>query len=243
MIHPDCHCPRAEHHHGTAATYRAHACRCDDCRAAATREQTAYRRRRVIAAWNPDRASHLDAQPIREHVLNLLDSGWSLHALSEASGITRPALRNLYSPHLQHKGDRVKQLPPTQRVTRRTAEALLAIKPKSAPRYVPAIGIARRLQALAHLGWTTLELARLLGTNTNSLGVYNPERNTTPKRVAQVDRLYRHLLGQPTRTGGNANKARTFARRNGWPPPWAWDNRTIDDPNAGPLPYELRTAA
>ena len=97
------------------------------------------------------------------------------------------------------------------------------------PRAVSAVGVARRLQALMHLGYTYPDLAPLLGVSTAQVhkwarGWQTITRASTRNRVAEV---FDRLCMSPVPDGRNARYARTVARRNGWVSPLAWDD--IDD--------------
>lgn len=95
-----------------------------------------------------------------------------------------------------------------------------------------SIGTARRLRALMAIGYTQGQLAAELGVDQswvsklmrNSRGRVNVD---THQRVVELyDRL--------SMTPGASAQAREKAHRNGWPPPLAWDDDTIDDPDAQP---------
>ena len=45
-----------------------------------------------------------------------------------------------------------------------------------------------------------------------------------------------------TPTGPGAERARSTAKRKGWAPPMAWDDDTIDDPQAKPVGLRTRKA-
>lgn len=109
-------------------------------------------------------------------------------------------------------------------------------------RTVPAIGTQRRIRALYRLGWTSLAIA-------NAAGWSSPEavsetlkrtivRTTTATRIAAV---YDRISMRP----GPSRATQRRAERAGWPPPLAWDDDTIDDPDSLPDlggPVKLRDA-
>lgn len=101
---------------------------------------------------------------------------------------------------------------------------------------VSAVGTRRRLQALMAIGWDQHSLAVEVGvTNTrisNLVRGINPE--VTWHTVARVTRVY-DRLSMTAREGTKAARyARTVARRQGWPPPLAWDDIDNDpEPPAG----------
>ena len=106
---------------------------------------------------------------------------------------------------------------------------------------VSAVGTRRRLQALMAIGWDQHSLAVEVGvTNTrisNLVRGINPE--VTWHTAARVARVY-DRLSMTAREGTKAARyARTVARRQGWPPPLAWDDIDNDpEPPAGE-PVEL----
>lgn len=101
-------------------------------------------------------------------------------------------------------------------------------------RSAPSIGTARRLQALAVMGWTTSELAPRLGTHEDMVHQWRGRVGgrvwlATAERVAAV---YDDL----SMTRGPSARLHAHALRQGWVPPLAWDDDTIDNPDAEPAP-------
>lgn len=107
----------------------------------------------------------------------------------------------------------------------------------------PALGTTRRLQALAALGWTQVQLGARLGVSDARVGHLTEGRSAKlhPATADAVARLYDEIsmtvpadhdgprsLGQ-TRVHA---RARANAERRGYFPPLAWDD--IDDPNERP---------
>lgn len=97
---------------------------------------------------------------------------------------------------------------------------------------VPSIGIRRRLQALAALGWTLQEVDTRLGHersySSKLAGTTGPIYATT---AAEVTALYDDL-SMTVPTGWIADRQRRQAKLRGWLPPLAWDD--IDDPTERP---------
>jgi len=99
------------------------------------------------------------------------------------------------------------------------------------PQVVPSLGTARRLQALAAIGWSGPDLARELGYRSAAAVTYLQRRyrpavlRTVADRVTEV---YERLSMTP----GPSRRAVDTAVRNGWVPPLAWDDDEIDDPAA-----------
>jgi DNA-binding CsgD family transcriptional regulator len=109
------------------------------------------------------------------------------------------------------------------------------------PRELSPIGTVRRIHALVALGHTMSSLAQRLGVTQQSVNnlAKIPQayvRRSTAERIAALyDELSMQLPDESTPTGRkNAAYARTVARKRGWRPPLAWDDRAIDDPDARP---------
>lgn len=95
------------------------------------------------------------------------------------------------------------------------------------PRRVDATGTIRRLQALAAIGWSTVDLAEYLDRSPCDLrktrtGYWPTVRRGTAQAVAA---LYEQLCMTP----GPSKVARAAAARGGWLPPLAWDDIDTDE--------------
>jgi hypothetical protein len=108
------------------------------------------------------------------------------------------------------------------------------------PKQVDAIGTARRLQALAAIGWHTPTLARRIGWSERSLVQIRVGSSAlgsdarfvvSREKDAQLRQLYPQLARQaPERPDGRALR---LARINGWAGPEHWaSNEEMDDRNA-----------
>ena len=97
---------------------------------------------------------------------------------------------------------------------------------------IDATGTIRRLRALAAMGWPMKELAAMSGVAMPTISyLMHHRRGTVYSRTAgKVADLYDELSMRE----GNSQRSRLRARRHGWAPPLAWDDETIDDPNAQP---------
>jgi len=213
------------------ARYRLDGCRCYTC-ARAVSEYNA-RRDRLIAygRWQP----YVDAAPVRDHVRLLMSASIGRRTIVRAAGVSHGALSQL----LYGTTGR----PPSRRVRPDTAHRLLSLTPSldlvadGTP--VDATGTRRRLQALIAIGWPQAALAARLGwAPSNFCSLLGAPRVTA--RTARAARtLYDDLWNvQPDEHGHAtrhaASRARNLARRNGWPPPIAWDDDTIAIPDAAP---------
>jgi hypothetical protein len=98
---------------------------------------------------------------------------------------------------------------------------------------VPTIGTARRVQALACLGWSTSELSVRLGHHRSYL--LKVLRTKTVERATHVSvvRLYDEL-SMTLCTSRVAGRTAADARSRGWVPPLAWDDADLDNPEAQP---------
>lgn len=105
---------------------------------------------------------------------------------------------------------------------------------------VPAVGTARRLQALAVAGWPTSRLSRETGLTPYRLVPLLKGVTTcvTREEARSVAAVYVRLGGASPGLCGVSHIAARAARERagaaGWAPPAAWDDDTIDDPQAIP---------
>lgn len=108
------------------------------------------------------------------------------------------------------------------------------------PGWVPAIGVIRRRRALAAMGYSLDYLAARLGKPPRAVGNYMRRAHVTRAVHLSWCELYDELAMVP----GPSQRARDYARKQGWPPPLAWEDSRIDDPRGKPLgiPRRPRTA-
>ena len=206
---------------------------CTPCKKA--KRDYSRRRARLIAygQWAP----WVDADPVRIHVKELQALGLGTPRISRAAGLAQSVLNRLLygEPHLNR--------PPTRSMRPEIAQRILAVSATSGPLAgvvrVDATGTRRRLQALIYLGWTMEQLGADIGASATA--VYRSLRNpkVSADRAASVAELYDRLWDQRPRAATphertTASKARNMAAARGWAPPMAWDDDTIDDPNAKP---------
>lgn len=186
------------------------------------------RRRRNTGDW----AGFMPADEVNAHIERLRASGVSLLRIAAISGMSRAGVR---------------QLRQRERVWRVNGEKILAIDPVGVgdtedSGFVPALGSRRRLRALAAVGFTQTYLAERLGLTTTWLYNLLHER-TSQVRVStarRIDAVFRELqLAVPPPSAGST-VARQRARAQGWALPLAWDEDTIDDPNAQPSEAKRR---
>lgn len=226
----DCECPRRGHKHGTMAAYKRDACRCWPCTEAHRRATKQADHRRATG-----QSKYTDAEPVRVHLQQLLDAGLTIYVIEQRSRINRTGLRHI----LHGKGDK----PPAARVHKTTASAILAVDARPVGTetrgMVDPTGALRRLHALVAIGWPEQWLSTRLGMwRGNYDGVFDGGPITVHTRT-KVAALYDQLWDQtppattPTERAA-VTRARNRARTLGWAPPLAWDDDTIDDPEAKP---------
>lgn len=100
--------------------------------------------------------------------------------------------------------------------------------------YVDPTGTARRLQALAANGWGLSDIAPLIGVSSvAALGLWRAggHAKLRPTTAARVRTVYDRIWDKPS-PNRYAVKIRNIAQANGWLPPLAWDDDSIDDPKS-----------
>lgn len=206
--------------------YKIHRCRCAGCTQANREYVSRSNRLKVYGRWQP----MVDAEPVRQHLRTLGAAGIGWMRAAELAGVSNGCVNRI----LYGKAP----LPPCTRVRRETADAILAVQATTdnlAPgQTVNATGTRRRTQALIAIGWSLSEQARRVG-RTVSNHKYVLTAPTVQLRTAQtVAALYDELSATTPVPGPSATRARRWAQREGWAPPLAWDDDTIDDPDARP---------
>lgn len=115
---------------------------------------------------------------------------------------------------------------------------------------VPALGSARRLRALAALGYGP----RQVEVEAWDIGIEILNRDTLrwirsgairtdAERAAAIAKVYKHLAARGHSEARSALFARRQAAREEWPPPSAWVGVDIDDPKARPRTRRAPLAA
>lgn len=219
--------------HGTLSRYHRHGCRCETCRKAARDHRRITSRLTAYGQWQP----LVDAEPVRQHLRNLADFGIGSHRAARLAGVSTGAVQRLLWPP--------SGTAPSKRIRPATAAALLAVRPilaNLAPgATVHPAGTRRRLQALSACGFPAVRLAAHLRLSSSHLSMLM-RPGYTGRVAAATARAVAALYDQwwnadPHACGVSkhgATYARTVAAKQGWPPPAAWDDDTIDDPAATP---------
>jgi len=95
---------------------------------------------------------------------------------------------------------------------------------------VPTVGAVRRIRALYALGHFNRVIAAEAGISRDAVYYLASGKWSTIK--VGVDDGVRAAYDRLSMTAGGSWKTRVHAERNGWAPPLAWDDDTIDDPQA-----------
>lgn len=176
---------------------------------------------------------YTDATPVRAHIAALRAAGMGTRAIAAAAGVNRQNIQQA----LIGRPDR--GTPPSRKMLRRIADAILAVPVPEVPHSgvaagarVSAVGTTRRLRALVAIGWTQAALCEQLGWKPeNGSRLFRGATTTVTAATAQkVAALYDNLSMTP----GPSLRARAHAQTQRWAPPLAWDDTAIDNPNARP---------
>ena len=178
--------------------------------------------------WRLDQARgvkrFIDAAPARVHIENLAMQGASYRAIADAAGISVQAVCKLRDGQAT--------------VRRPTVAAILKVTYQSIfdrtghEDFVPKIGAVRRLRALMAIGHRAQDIAAVVDMDWRMVhNVLNqPGQWISRERHVQIITAYDALWNKP----GTSRHVLARAAAAGWPPPMAWDDETIDDPNAAP---------
>lgn len=203
--------------HGTRACY-LRGCDRPECARAARRYCKEYRMR-ILA--DPT-CTGVPAGPAAEHTAQLHARGMSYAAIAAAAGVSEST---------------VKRLARQRKTSRATAAAILAVTVHTPAdtHWVPALGSARRIQALHTLGYSYQYLAPLVGLTSQNLRflTIGEHRRVASDTAARIAAAYDLLCMTPRAAAtryeqGAASRSRATAARNGWVPPLAWDDIDTD---------------
>lgn len=229
-----CRHKEANHQHGTNAAYVLDGCRCEPCSAA--RGEADSWRRKQQAYGRYDR--YVDADPVREHVRTLMEFGVGLKRISIVAGVSQGGLWKLVYGKRKADGSQT----PSRRVTRTTADRLLAVTPSPENLAGAVIDDANwplarlQLRSLVAIGWSMTELGRRLGVNwpgNAALLINSDDRPMHRHTVEAIQRVFDELsmTPAPERTKNekiNAARSRRYAQQRGWKPPLELDDVAED---------------
>lgn len=219
--------------HGTISARKHHNCTCFTCRANYSEYQRDVYRQQCYGTWQP----YIDPQPTLDHIAALRAAGMGAARIARVAGISDYTVSRLLRP----LGNR----PQTARMRPETAAKILAVKPDQLAdgTQINAAGTRRRLQALQAVGWPQKILAERLGLAERKVWGLLFANKVFLRTSRNVAALYDEIWDQiPEQSGVQptyAKRARASAERRGWVVPLAWDDKTIDDPEAQPDPEGL----
>lgn len=226
----------ANHQHGDRSMYVLDRCRCLPCCHAASVYEQARKKRNAYG-----RSNLVDADPVRQHVAALTAAGIGLKRIVSVSGVPQGALWKLMYGKKNADGT----MRPSKRVTKQTADKLLALNPADPALLaqgakVDSTGAARRLQALTCLGWSVNRLAAMSGIDRQVLDQALHGGQVVAAHTRSIAALYDSLWDRPApaddhRERISVSRTRNRAKAAGWASPLAWDDDTIDDPAARPI--------
>lgn len=163
-------------------------------------------------------------EPTRRRLRHLLAGGASMAGIAGTIGVSPATLVNIDRRH-------------NRWVQSWTAEALERLSvPETIPHErtgYPAVGAHRRITALLAIGWTHAHLSMQAGVSTSET-IAHAVRRVDTRTYRGVRSVYDELAMTP----GPSNRNRLRAERFGWVPPLAWDEHSIDDPDAEPATAE-----
>ena len=206
-------CPHdGRHQHGTRIAYDQDLCRCDACSAAASEYRLA--REKAIANGQP---LTVPAMPIARHVRRLVAGGKPIKQIEREAGLSSGALQDLAAGKRTY-------------VRRTTANAVLGVAPGPGTQIIPSAGTVRRCRGLVAVGWSMAAIAERAGVSDATLCRAQQVGRIRADLAAAVATAYEDMWdAAPPRRLAAHN--RTRARADGWPPPAAYDDATIDDPS------------
>lgn len=202
--------------HGTRGGYTRHGCTCDACVKAERDYQQFYR-----STINRVKGRGLvSAAPVVARIETLVSRGMSYRSVGIAAGLGEMTVISIVRDG--------------QNVRVSTRDKVMAVP---IPGVTP-VGIKRRMQALAAIGWSTRQIADRAGVNVDTVKAI--ARGDTMPRPWIRDALlpvYDELHMTPRTAHAHDDRlslSRTlaWARDRGFAPPMAWDD--IDDEDATP---------
>lgn len=177
------------------------------------------RRHTAYGTWT---STLTPAAPIAAHIHALRAAGLSNSTIAERTGLSTATIQRSTKQKSCHQA---------------TADAILAIhiptdivREAAGGRMIDATGTQRRIQALVATGYTYRALGEHLGIRHSSVWRILEETQVQAKTARNVLDVYNRLSMTP----GGSQRAISRATRRGWAPPLAWDDDTIDNPDATP---------
>jgi len=220
-----------ERDHGYAR-YRLDGCRCYVCGFARSRYDENRAKAMTAGTWQP----WVDAEPVRVHIRHLQACEMGLRTIAAVAGIDRKRLQAVLN------GRPERGTAPQEKVRPGLAAAVLAVEPSlenlAPSTLVSPLGTRRRVGALVAVGWPQQHLAAHLGMTPSNFGTMLGRPHVLARRVLAVRAMYDNLWRTDPRergaTAAGIARAKRYAADRGWAPVGAWDDDTIDDPEAFP---------
>lgn len=175
----------------------------------------------------------VDAEPVRQHVRELMAAGVGYVRIAHAADVKVGTIDYLLYP-----GEGSKR---GKKINHENARRLLSVQASHVVTgCVDATGTSRRLRALMAVGWPPIHLGERLGLCPHYVREIQRRPTVYASTAHAMARVYNELWNKrPEHYGVSpkaANTARNYARKQGWPPPAAWDDDALDDPTRGPEP-------
>jgi hypothetical protein len=170
----------------------------------------------------------------RTHVRTLRDLGWTYRQITHAARVPKGLPLKLdvgaitrLTPEWVAAILAVPLMPCAKRTTREPSPVDAARRQRT----FDSVGMRRRVQALARMGWPSTEIAARCGVTRSTLQMRIRQSSRVSYALVQrVAALYEEL----SETRGPSKATAAKARQVGHAPPAAWDKCTIDDPGAEP---------
>lgn len=177
------------------------------------------RRQHAYGTWT---GNYTDAAPIADHVRALRAAGLSNSTIAERTGLSTATIQRTTKQKSCHQttADTILSIPIPTNIVREAPRG----------RMIDATGTQRRIKALVTIGYTYRALGEHLGIRHSSIWRILEESKVQAKTARNVIDVYNRLSMTP----GSSQRAINHAARRGWAPPLAWDDDTIDNPDAAP---------
>ncbi|MCX4801735.1 hypothetical protein OG594_08735 [Streptomyces sp. NBC_01214] len=217
-------------HHNNSTCYTEYRCRQLECVERYNARNMERIRARKAGTW----IQLIDAEPVRQHLLQLHAAGIRPGWIAATTGLSIQTLRDFVQPHPNRNRGR------KQRTSPETAAKILAVTEENHLRgRVDGLGTRRRIQALVRVGWPMNHIAAHAGISQAYISVLMRRDvifGSTAKAVADT---YDHISKRnpPANiSAAQVKRARNWAAAEGWPPPkyWAKFPDAIDDPHFTP---------
>lgn len=236
---PVCDCKQARHTHGDNVMYTIHGCRCDTCRGARAAMERQRRKSKLYG-----RHYLTDAEPARQHIRGLMAAGMGWKRVARAAGVSPSTVY----PLLYGRGGNDPR-PPRKQISKALEAKLLSVTPDMAPgAIVDGLGSARRLQALAAIGWSQHRLARIFEMYPGNFAkiIHGERAGIRASTARQVEEFFKENWNTPPTAEtrfeqAGVTRAKREAATKGWATAAAWDD--IDDPTERPKGGSSRRVA